>query len=111
VLEALREINVKTKTGIEKLNDYEFLRLQEGMKGRSAHFIEFGTLDFKTLAETGPSLISIVKPFVKDKTELNLLSTYLTNRHAVTLAKRNKETGVDIPNAEIFLKKYSKQKS
>ena len=110
VLEALREINVKTKTGIEKLNDYEFLRLQEGMKGRSAHFIEFGTLDFKTLNETGPSLISIVKPFVKDKTELNLLSTYLTNRHAVTLAKRNKETGVDIPNAEIFLKKYSKEK-
>ena len=110
VLEALKEINVKTKTGIEKLNDYEFLRLQEGMKGRSAHFIEFGTLDFKTLNETGPSLISIVQPFVKDKTELNLLSTYLTNRHAVTLAKRNKETGVDIPNAEIFLKKYSKEK-
>ena len=110
VLEALRELNVKTKTGIEKLNDYEFLRLQEGMKGRSAHFIEFGTLDFKTLDEVGPSLISIVKPFVKDKTELNLLSTYLTNRHAVTLAKRNKETGVDIPNAEIFLKKYSKEK-
>ena len=110
VLEALREINVKTKTGIEKLNDYEFLRLQEGMKGRSAHFIEFGTLDFKTLGETGPSLISIVKPFVKDKTELNLLSTYLVNRHAVTLAKRNKETGVDIPNAEIFLKKYNKEK-
>ena len=110
VLEALREINVKTKTGIEKLNDYEFLRLQEGMKGRSAHFIEFGTLDFKTLAETGPSLISIAKPFVKDKTELNLLSTYLTNRHAVTLAKRNKETGVDIPNAEIFLKKYTNKK-
>ena len=110
VLEALREINVKTKTGIEKLNDYEFLRLQEGMKGRSAHFIEFGTLDFKTLDEVGPSLISIVKPFVKDKTELNLLSTYLTNRHAVPLAKRGKETGVDIPNAEIFLKKYSKEK-
>ena len=110
VLEALREINVKTKTGIEKLNDYEFLRLQEGMKGRSAHFIEFGTLDFKTLGETGPSLISIAKPFVKDKTELNLLSTYLVNRHSVTLAKRNKETGVDIPNAEIFLKKYNKEK-
>ena len=54
------------------------------------------TLDFKTLDEVGPSLISIVKPFVKDKTELNLLSTYLTNRHAVPLAKRGKETGVDI---------------
>jgi hypothetical protein len=110
VLEALREAKVKTKTGIEKLNTYELLRLQEGMQGRSAHFIEFGTLDFKTLAENGPSLISIVKPFVKDKTETNLLSTYLTNRHAVTLAKRGKESGVDIPNAEIFLKKYTNKK-
>ena len=111
VLEALKEANVKTKTGIEKLNNYELLRLQEGMQGRSAHFIEFGTLDFNTLAENGPSLINIVKPFVKDsKTETALFSTYLTNRHAITLAKRNKESGVDIPNAEIFLKKYTNRK-
>jgi len=111
VLEALKELNIKTKTGIEKLNTYELLRLQEGMQGRSAHFIEFGTLDFKTLAENGPSLMSIVKPFVKDsKTETALFSTYLTNRHAVTLAKRGKESGVDIPNAEIFLKKYTNKK-
>jgi len=111
VLEALKELNIKTKTGIEKLNTYELLRLQEGMQGRSAHFIEFGTLDFKTLAENGPSLMSIVKPFVKNsKTETALFSTYLTNRHAVTLAKRGKESGVDIPNAEIFLKKYTNKK-
>jgi hypothetical protein len=111
VLEALREANVKTKTGIEKLNPYELLRLQEGMQGRSAHFIEFGTLDFKTLAENGPSLISIAKPFVKDsKTETTLFSTYLLNRHSVTLAKRGKESGVDIPNAEILLKKYTNKK-
>ena len=111
VLEALKEANVKTKTGIEKLNNYELLRLQEGMQGRSAHFIEFGTLDFNTLAENGPSLMSIVKPFVKDsKTETALFGTYLVNRHAVTLAKRGKESGVDIPNAEIFLKKYTNKK-
>ena len=110
VLEALQEAKINTKTGLEKLNEYELLRLQEGMQGRSAHFIEFGTLDFNTLAENGPSLISIVKPFVKDKTETKLLSTYLTNRHAVTLAKRGKDTPVDIPNAEIFLKKYANKK-
>jgi len=111
VLEALRELNIKTKTGIEKLNTYELLRLQEGMQGRSAHFIEFGTLDFKTLAENGPSLMSIVKPFVKDsKTELTLFSTYLANRHAVTLAKRGKDTPFDIPNAEILLKQYTNKK-
>jgi len=48
VLEALRDAKVRTKTGIEKLNLYETLRIQEGMQGRSGHFIEFGTLDFKT---------------------------------------------------------------
>ena len=81
------------------------------MQGRSAHFIEFGTLDFNTLAENGPSLISITKPFVKDsKTETTLFSTYLINRHAVTLAKRGKDTPVDIPNAEILLKKYANRK-
>jgi len=111
VLEALKEANVKTKTGIEKLNEYELLRLQEGMQGRSAHFIEFGTLDFKTLAENGPSLMSIVRPFVKDsKTETTLFGTYLVNRHAVTLAKRGKDTPIDIPNAEILLKKYTNKK-
>jgi len=107
VLEALKEAKINTKTGIEKLNVYESLRLLEGMQGRSAHFIEFGTLDFNTLAETGPSLMSIVKPFVKDKTETKLLSTYITNRQAVSLAKRGKESGIDILNAEIFLKKYA----
>lgn len=110
VLEALRDAKVRTKTGIEKLNLYETLRIQEGMQGRSGYFIEFGTLDFKTLSENGASLMSIVKPFVKKKSETKLLSIYLINRHAVSLAKRNKETGVDIPNAEIFLKEYSKKK-
>jgi len=48
--------------------------------------------------------MSIAKPFVKEKSETKLLSTYITNRQAVSLAKRGKESGVDIPNAEIFLK-------
>ena len=110
VLEALKDAGVNTKTGLGKLNEYEFLRIQEGMQGRSAHFVEFGTLDFKTLAENGPSLMSIAEPFVKKKTEAKLFSTYLTNRQAISLAKRNKESGVDIPNAQIFLKKYENKK-
>lgn len=110
VLEALKDAGVNTKTGLGKLNEYEFLRIQEGMQGRSAHFVEFGTLDFKTLAENGPSLMSIAEPFVKKKTEAKLFSTYLTNRQAISLAKKNKESGVDIPNAQIFLKKYANKK-
>lgn len=110
VLEAMRDLGLKTKTGVEKLNTYEVLRLQEGMQGRSGHFIEFGTLDFNTLSENGPSLMSIVKPFVKEKSEINLFSTYLTNRQGLSLAERSKETGIDIDNAKIFIKKYSNKK-
>lgn len=112
VLEALREAKVNTKTGIEKLNIYESLRIMEGMQGRSAHFIEYGTLDFKTLAENGSSLIKVVEPMASLKTskeELRLFSTYLTNKRAIELSQRNIETGIDIANAKIFVDKYSKR--
>jgi len=106
VLEALRDANIKTKTGIEKLNIYEALRILEGMQGRSAHFVEYGTLDFATLKDKGPSLISIVEPFAKDKKVLKLFSAYLTNKHAIDLSTRGIETGIDIPNARKFIEKY-----
>lgn len=109
VLEALREAGVNTKTGIEKLNLYESLRILEGMQGRSAHFIEYSTLDFATLKEKGKSLVSVVEPYAKDKNKLNLASTFLINKHAIDLAARGIETGIDIPNAKIFVKKYDKE--
>lgn len=110
VLEALRAAGVNTKTGIEKLNVYESLRLLEGMQGRSAHFIEYGTLDFKTLAETGPSLMSIIKPFVTSRKEQKILSGYLLNKHAIDLDARGKPNPIDIPNAKIFIKDYKNKK-
>jgi hypothetical protein len=112
VLEALREAKVNTKTGIEKLNIYEALRIMEGMQGRSGYFIEYGTLDFKTLAENGKSLMKIVEPMAllkNSKDELRLFSTYLTNKRAIELSERGIETGIDIPNAKIFVNKYSKR--
>jgi hypothetical protein len=109
VLEALREAGVKTKTGIEKLNPYESLRILEGSSGRASYFIEHKTLDFKTLADKGPGLIEILEPIASvSKKELQLFSAYLANRHALTLAKRGKETGIDIGNAKIFVEKYWK---
>jgi hypothetical protein len=108
VLEALREAGIKTKTGIEKLNPYESIRIQEGMSGRGNYFIEHKTLDFKTLADKGPGLVDIVEPMAGvSKKELQLFSSFLLNRHALTLAKRGKETGIDINNAKIFVEKYS----
>lgn len=112
VLEALREAGVKVKTGIEKLNPYESLRILEGSSGRANYFIEYKTLDFKTLKDKGLGLVDIVEPMASvSKQELALFSTYLTNRHALTLAKRGKETGIDINNAKIFVEKYSKRET
>ena len=110
VLEALRDAGVNTKTGIEKLNLYEVLRLQEGMQGRSAHFIEHGTLDFKNLTENGPSLVSVTKPFVQKRTETRLLSTYLTNKQAIDLMNRGKDTPFDMATAKAFVEKYKNKK-
>ena len=110
VLEALRDAGVNTKTGIEKLNIYEALRLQEGMQGRSAHFIEYGTLDFKTLTENGPSLRSITKPFVQKTTETRLLSFYLANKQAIDLMNRGKDTPFDMATAKAFVEKYKNKK-
>ena len=110
VYEALKDAKVNTKTGIEKLNQYETLRIQEGMQGRSAHFIEYGTLDFNTLSVNGPSLMSIVKPFVQEKTETRLLSSYLANKQAIDLMSRGKDTPFDMDTAKVFVKKYEKKK-
>jgi hypothetical protein len=110
VLETLRDAGVNTKTGIEKLNLYETLRIQEGMQGRSAHFIEYGTLDFNTLSQNGPSLMSITKPFVLERTEQKLFSTYLLNKQAIDLMNRGKDTPFDMATAKEFVEKYKNKK-
>ena len=110
VLEALKEAKVNTKTGIEKLNLYEQTRILEGMPNRAAYFIEFNTLNGKTLTDKGLGLKDITADIVKKgKNEMQLFETYLTNRRAVELDARGIETGFDIPTAKVFVKKYKLQ--
>ena len=110
VLEALREANVNTKTGLEKLNLYEQTRILEGMPNRAAYFIEFNTLNGKTLADKGLGIKDITADIVKKgKNEFQLFETYLTNRRAVELNARGIETGFDIATAKTFTKKYKLQ--
>jgi len=110
VLEALKEAKVNTKTGIEKLNLYEQTRILEGMPNRAAYFIEFNTLNGKTLTDKGLGLKDITADIVKKgKNEMQLFETYLTNRRAVELDARGIETGFDIPTAKTFVKKYKLQ--
>lgn len=110
VLEALREAKVNTKTGLEKLNLYEQTRILEGMPNRAAYFIEYNTLNGKTLADKGLGLKDITSDIVKKgKNEMQLFETYLTNRRAVELNARGIETGFDIATAKAFTKKYKLQ--
>jgi len=110
VLEALREAKVNTKTGLEKLNLYEQTRILEGMPNRAAYFIEYNTLNGKTLADKGLGLKDITADIIKKgKNEMQLFETYLTNRRAVELNARGIETGFDIATAKAFTKKYKLQ--
>ena len=110
ILEALKEAKINTKTGIEKLNLYEQARIMEGMPNRAAYFIEYNTLNGKTLADKGLGLKDITADIIKKgKNEMQLFETYLTNRRAVELNTRGIETGFDITTAKAFTKKYKLQ--
>jgi hypothetical protein len=110
ILEAMREAKINTKTGIEKLNLYEQARIMEGMPNRAAYFIEYNTLNGKTLLDKGLGLKEITKDIVKKgKTETQLFETYLTNRRAIELDARGIETGFNIATAKEFVNKYKFQ--
>ena len=110
ILEAMREAKINTKTGIEKLNLYEQARIMEGMPNRAAYFIEYNTLNGKTLSDKGLGLKEVTKDIVKKgKTETQLFETYLTNRRAIELDARGIETGFNIATAKEFVNKYKFQ--
>tara|TARA_R100001509_G_scaffold75209_1_gene42057 strand:- start:303 stop:3929 length:3627 start_codon:yes stop_codon:yes gene_type:complete len=106
ILEVMRNAKINTKTGIEKLNIYEQARIMEGMQNRAGYFIEYGTLNAKTLNEKGLGLKEITKDITKQgKTETQLFETYLSNRRAIELDARGIETGFNIQTAKEFVKK------
>ena len=106
ILEVMRNAKIKTKTGIEKLNIYEQARIMEGMQNRAGYFIEYGTLNAKTLNEKGLGLKQITKDITKEgKIETQLFETYLSNRRAIELDARGIETGFNIQTAKEFVKK------
>ena len=107
ILEAMREGKINTKTGIEKLNIYEQARIMEGMPNRAAHFIEYNTLNAKTLADKGLGLKEITTDIIKKgKNEMQLFETYLMNRRALELDGRGIESGFNIKTAKEFTNKY-----
>ena len=109
ILETMRKAKIDTKTGIEKLNIYEQARIMEGMPNRAAYFIEYNTLNAKTLSDKGLGLKEITKDIVKEgKNQTQLFETYLSNRRAIELNNRGIETGFNIETAKQFTNKYKK---
>ena len=75
------------------------------MQNRAGYFIEYGTLNAKTLNEKGLGLKAITKDITKQgKTETQLFETYLSNRRAIELDARGIETGFNIQTAKEFVK-------
>lgn len=75
---------------------YTLMRLLRGSVGRSAHFLEQGTTDFKTLKNNGESLRDILK----GEQDLDSLRQFLVARRAVELHGRGINPGVDLKTAE-----------
>jgi hypothetical protein len=104
----INEFKLKVEKGeLNPLEDpYVLGRLTTGDWGRAQHFIEFGTLDFKTMQPRldGMSLANAVKPV---KGELASFDRYLRARsskeRAEKLTKNKKKTGLDPKAASKFI--------
>ena len=85
-------------------NAYRLMRMLSSASAKAEHFITRGTFDFKTLAETGPSMRSI---FDRHPGELDGLRSYLVSARVLELSERGVETGIDVGKARQVVDKYA----
>ena len=92
---------------------YQLARLSRGTFGKATQFLEFGTFDFKTYENNGPSLKDILQkgvgrdfPEITDveKVDLNGFRAYIAAKRAVELDGRGIESGFDIEAAKVVVK-------
>lgn len=92
---------------------YQLARLTRGTFGKATQFLEFGTFDFKTYENNGPSLKDILQkgvgrdfPEITDieKVDLNGFRAYIAAKRAVELDGRGIESGFDIEAAKVVVK-------
>ncbi len=99
--------------GVESLSisedPYKLARLYRGWSGKADTFLEFRTFDPETLKWKGKGFRSILEP-VRD--DLEGFSKYLVGKRAIELSAQKKETGIDLENAQDYVKannsKYEK---
>ena len=97
------------KAGVQDLpiteDPYRMARLFKGWSGKADTFLDYKTFDPQTLQWKGPGLRQILKPY---KNDLEGFSKYLVGKRAVELSDQGRETGIDIANAQQYLKDNAK---
>ena len=79
--------------GIELSNDaYVANRIQMGNMGKAMHFIQNGTIDFKTGRINGKSLYEILKPLIKTTENYVEFTSYAVAKRAMEKYKQKIET-------------------
>jgi hypothetical protein len=101
IAQAVQEAQRKVGPLTTAQDPYRLVRLFSGQAGRADHFIRFGTFDFKTLANTGPSLQEILRPF---RDNLDGLRAFATSARALELEKRGIASGFDMDAARQVVK-------
>lgn len=95
VLRAVRNFEEKGGKFETTMTPYEQMRLQPGMIGRGMHFLQHGTLDFKTLEINGKSLMKVLEP-LKTEREIKDFTAYAVAKRALEKTEQGFETGFDI---------------
>lgn len=81
----------------EGIGPREALRLTAGATGKAKQFIENGTFDALTYADTGPSLRSVLKLADDD---VKGFESYIVAKHAIEREAAGKATGIDLVRAQ-----------
>lgn len=98
---AVKELGIKAEDLTADKDPYKLARMASDSKAKVKHFFEFGTLDYKTLENTGKSFNEIVEPH---KAELGGFKAYLISKRALELNDRGIKTGFDLEAATEVVK-------
>ncbi len=99
--EAVKKLNIDPESLKTEENPYQLGRMANDYKAKTKFAVEKGTLDFKTLAKTGESLESIIKPFAKDPEGFD---AYLAAKRAIEVESKGKVSGFDLEAAKQLVK-------
>lgn len=85
--------------GTDKASEDPYIaaRLMAGVSGKADHMLNYGTFDFKTMENNGPSLKAILEPIGND---LDGFRAYSASVRALELEGRGVKTGFDLEAAQ-----------